>query len=327
MQSEITNLKWRRGFTLVELLVVITIIGILIALLLPAVQAAREAARRMQCANNLKQLALAMHSYHTANRSLPAGAYCPAPGGGSWSGIYGCHTWIEGLLPYLEQQPVYDQINFNVDLVTNPNNDLLGRLLLPNLTCPTDPFAGLQDKSAILPSPPRLILVYSLGESYSPNGGPMDMGGGCIIPAWSDHRNCYPDWGGETTYGSHGLFAPGNGIAYSFDSCRDGLSNTFLVGEQLPAYHWDGLYFHSYLTAGTTNIPPNYHKVLSCPEPIPANSAETTIWSMMGYKSEHSGGLNMAMADGSVHFISEVIDYRTWVFLGSRSDGEVVQCP
>ena len=117
---------------------------------------------------------------------------------------YGCHTWIEGLLPFIEQQAVYDQINFNCDLAAinptpNPNNALLGSLVLSNLMCPTDPFAGLQDRSAILPSP-RPILVKSLGESYAPNGGPMAMVGAgtssCTIPPWSDGRNCYPDEGG-----------------------------------------------------------------------------------------------------------------------------------
>jgi len=317
------------GFTLVELLVVITMIGILISLLLPAVQVAREAARRLQCYNNLKQLALGLHNYHSAENSLPAAAYCPGPAP-SRSGIYGCHTWIEGLLPYLEQQAVYDRINFNVDLATTPNSEVLGTLLLRTLMCPSDSFAGLQDRSAILP-PPRPILVHSLGESYAPNGGPMDMQAGCMTPSWSDGRNCYPDMGGQSRYGSHGFFAPGYGIAYRFEECTDGLSNTLLLGEQLPGYAQHALYFHSHLTAGTTNIPPNYHKVMKCPEPCTATESDGTptscVYAMMGFKSDHPGGLSMAMADGSVTFINEAIDYRTWVLLSSRSDGLPVQVP
>jgi prepilin-type N-terminal cleavage/methylation domain-containing protein/prepilin-type processing-associated H-X9-DG protein len=319
--------RWS-AFTLVELLVVITIIGILIALLLPAVQAAREAARRMQCTNNLKQLALAMHNYHSNHKSLPAGAYCAK------DTIYGGHAWIEGLLPYIEQQGVYDRINFNVDIFASPNNELLGKLVITGLMCPTDPLAGLQDRSAII-GPPRHVLCYSLGESYAPNGGPMEMLGReqntCTIAGWSDKRNCYGEFGGMAQYGSHGFFAPGYGIAYNFNDCTDGLSNTFLIGEQLPGYTQHALYFHSYLTAATTNIPPNYHHVNSCPAPCTADESDGTgsscVFSMMGFKSDHAGGLNMAMADGSVCFINETIDYRTWVFLGSRNDGETAQVP
>jgi prepilin-type N-terminal cleavage/methylation domain-containing protein/prepilin-type processing-associated H-X9-DG protein len=316
-----------RGFTLVELLVVITIIGILIALLLPAVQVAREAARKMQCANNLKQLGLAMHGFHANYQSLPAGAYCTIS-------IYGGHAWIEKLFPYIEQQSIYDLINFNVDLATSPNCDLLGKLMLGSLMCPSDPLAGLQDRSTIL-GPPRPVLVYSLGESYVPNGGPMEMLGGsqntCTIAAWSDNRNCYGEWGGMASYGSHGFFAPGYGITYGFRDCEDGLSNTFLIGEQLPGYAQHALYFHSYLTAATTNIPPNYHLINDCPAPCTATESDGTgsscVYSMMGFKSQHQRGLNMAMADGSVCFINDAIDYRTWVFLGSRSDGEAIQAP
>ena len=134
------------------------------------------------------------------------------------------------------------------------------------------------------------------------------------------------------------MFAPGNGIAYRFADCQDGLSNTFLIGEQLPGYAQHSLYFHSYLTAATTNIPPNYHHVAidintgaACPEPCTATESDGTptscVYSMMGFKSDHPGGLNMAMADGSVTFINETINYATWVFLSSRSDGEIIQLP
>ena len=101
-------IRLRRGFTLIELLVVIAIIAVLVALLLPAVQQAREAARRATCRNNMKQLALAMHTYHAAHNILPAGAYLPAPEGGEWAQLYGGHTWIERLLPHIEEQGLYD---------------------------------------------------------------------------------------------------------------------------------------------------------------------------------------------------------------------------
>jgi prepilin-type N-terminal cleavage/methylation domain-containing protein/prepilin-type processing-associated H-X9-DG protein len=333
------------GFTLVELLVVITIIGILIALLLPAVQAAREAARRMQCSNNIKQLALGMHTYHAAHQSLPAGAYCPAPQGDS--SIYGCHVWLECLLPYIEQQGLYGQIKFNVDVGANPNLALFTNRVIPSLMCPTDPIAGIQDRTAVIP-PPRPVVPKSLGESYAVSCGPSNQGSAtCTIPAWANGatapqnngRNCYVDWGGAggmsvinpaTPKGaSHGLFAMGWGVAYKFSDCKDGLSNTFLLGEQLPGYVLHGLYFHSLMTAGTTNIPPNYHLIMNCPEDKVMTNAPTQTCqdAMGGFKSKHSGGLNMAMADGSVAFVNETINYATWVFLGSRSDGETALLP
>ena len=133
-----------RGFTLVELLVVITIIGILIALLLPAVQAAREAARRMQCSNNLKQIGLALHNYHTAAGSLPFGASYPyLPGNAAG------YTWSVAILPYLELQNVYDQLDLtlpmywpNVSTKKHTINGEIAKTVLSVFACPTDPWAA-----------------------------------------------------------------------------------------------------------------------------------------------------------------------------------------
>ena len=229
------------------------------------------------------------------------------------------------MLPYIEQQPLYDQIDFKTGLGYEPNKSLFTNRIIPGLMCPSDPFAGLIDRRPLLP-PPRAIIAPSLGESYGPNGGPMDMGGGCQFPAWPDKRNCYPDAGARADYGSHGMFAAGNGIAYRFEDCKDGLSNTFLFGEQLPSYVEHALYFHSHLIAFTTNPPPNYHLVMGCPDHI-TNTIDKCSEAVMGFKSDHPGGLNMAMADGSVFFINETINYPTWVFLSSRSDGEPVSIP
>lgn len=108
-----------RAFTLVELLVVIAIIGILVGLLLPAVQSAREAARRLQCANQLKQIALALHNFHTTHRALPAGAKCPT--NGSCGHIYGCHNWFTSILPYLELGNLADKLDKSKPTSEEPN--------------------------------------------------------------------------------------------------------------------------------------------------------------------------------------------------------------
>jgi prepilin-type N-terminal cleavage/methylation domain-containing protein len=131
--------KQRTGFTLVELLVVIAIIGILVALLLPAVQAAREAARRMQCGNNQKQFGLAMHNYHDVYKKFPYGVLRfdnTAAGGNVDSWASSQITWIGRLLPYLEQQPLYDRINFSLHPGTG--NTAVINQELPFVRCPSD---------------------------------------------------------------------------------------------------------------------------------------------------------------------------------------------
>ena len=323
------------GFTLVELLVVIAIIGILVAMLLPAVQSAREAARRLQCSNQLKQMALGLHNYHTAQGTLPAGGYCPRPGGGC-ADIAQCHTWFESLLPHIEQQALYDKIDFNVAVNAAPNGSLLTGLVVPGVHCPSDPNAKLIDHDRLNPGPPCGSCDYgtgpagtkTMGASYSPSGGPLEMNG-CTIPAWPDKRNCQSENGGSRQSGSPGMFAAGP-IAYTFDDCKDGTTNTFLLGETLPNWTQFMLYFNSHLSAASTNVPPNYFKInpQGCENPAPCYTSgvgRSCIPDRSGFNSLHPGGLLMAMGDGSVHFVSEAIDYEVWVFLGARNDGEVAQ--
>ena len=135
----------RRGFTLVELLVVIAIIGILIALLLPAVQAAREAARRMQCANNFKQIGIAAHSYHNAVGSFPMGiamwdnpSNCSAPSNPK-HGYYPGFSWSTFLLPYMEQNQIYDQIQFEDASYGSPHNFVVSANFVNGYLCPVGP--------------------------------------------------------------------------------------------------------------------------------------------------------------------------------------------
>src|SRR3954447_137232 len=135
--------SWRRGFTLVELLVVIAIIGVLVALLLPAVQSAREAARRTQCTNNIRQVALAVHNFHDTNNTVPPCVTAtPIAGTATAPGGFG-PGWgfIPYLLPYIEQKPLYDTINFTTNVCCN-SMTLVHNAKIGSLTCPSDPLGS-----------------------------------------------------------------------------------------------------------------------------------------------------------------------------------------
>ena len=322
-----------KGFTLVELLVVIAIIGVLIALLLPAVQAAREAARRLQCSNHIKQIALAMHVYHDTNDCLPpAGNYWAGPPEAplGWETFAAAHTWIESLLPFLEEQAVYDQFDFSAKITQGVNPSVIDGLVISNLLCPSDPDAGLFPNS-------REYWQYldqageSMGASYVPCAGPAELTAGtCAIPAYSPNFNCkrwvpagaYPGmiWNAE----GPGMFTMGR-VRRKFSEVPDGLSHTFLLGETLPAYNTFHMYFISTYHVGSNNSPPNYHKVypVCYSKTVRITDPLCFCW-MASFKSDHTGGVNMAMSDGSVHGISEDIDYYVWCVLGDRDSGATV---
>lgn len=316
------------GFTLVELLVVIAIIGVLIALLLPAVQQAREASRRMQCTNHLKQIALALHNYHDTFQVFPSAAYCGGPNRVTGTGdITHCHTWIESLFPFLEQQAIFARIDFKVAHHQGVNPEILNTIDLDSLYCPSDPDAGLFVNSRE-PSytPGTTFGGKSMGANYRPNAGPLHMNT-CPVPAMNPNINCKSTAGARLDVDAPGMFNGGND-AYDFAKCTDGTSNTFLVGEHLPAYNTFGMYFASHMHIGTINPPPNNHKIVTdCVKTDTRISTPNCYAEMGGFMSQHPGGLNMAMTDGSIRFIPETVDYVTWCYLGDKADGEPVKLP
>ena len=191
----------KRGFTLVELLVVIAIIGVLVALLLPAVQAAREAARRMSCSNKMKQIGLALHNYHDTHKVFPPDAIWAGatPGGNPNVLDQPRHfTWITMILPFMEQTPLHDQIDFSIPGYNQIINDqALHQIQLPAFVCPSEA---------------QTTSTHDWGlSSYAGNAG------------WDTHRRMYGD------LGRAGPFSFMDSA--SFASCTDGTSNTIFVGE------------------------------------------------------------------------------------------------
>jgi type II secretory pathway pseudopilin PulG len=331
-------LRQTTGVTLVELLVVIAIVALLMGLLLPAVQGVRESGRRAACLNNLRQLVVAAHSFHTSQGRLPAGATYVAGQEGDPRG-HG-HSWLSRLLPHLELSTIHDRLDFAAPSNMPPNAAVLLGVVLPSLACPSDPHAGLLDNGrlndAYLPGPAG---TKSMGASYVPCGGPMHMNVCTVAATAPTNINCLGveglGWpghsGGSYSSGAPGMFA-GGPVAYQFGQCTDGLSHTFLIGEQLPAYSSLMHYFSSHLNVGSTNPPPNFHLAYpACPPRLTPRSdpynPHLCVGRMGGFKSAHPHGLVMGMADGRAAFVDELIDYQIWQYLGNRRDRVPVSLP
>ncbi|MCR9233424.1 MAG: DUF1559 domain-containing protein [bacterium] len=310
MKKSLLNRK--RGFTLIELLVVIAIIAILIALLLPAVQQAREAARRSQCKNNLKQIGLALHNYHDNFRTFPPGDVRRTYGSGVQSWVTSQLGWIPRILPFLDQAPLYNQINWEMEhgVSAAPNNSLR-REKLTVVRCPSD--------SSRQPS-----------STYGP----------------TNYMACRGQSRTAGNNSSNSIFSMNSKVRIR--DIEDGTSNTMMVSEtfasapmcsELPAsngtcnavcatvygsntsgaqqgYSWmwaQQYHSHYYSTTYTPNP-----KTPDCG----AGSGSTTA--TVSARSKHTGGVHVLLADGSVRFASSNIDLDTWRQLGNHQDGNVI---
>jgi len=316
-----------RGFTLVELLVVIAIIGILIALLLPAVQAAREAARRTQCVNNMKQIGLALHNYHDTYKVFPPGGLwaLDVP----WSNPGTPNPERGGvlvmLLPYVEQGPLYQAIDFSStqhvreQFIDPPaNTKRVKHNIIPGYTCPSDTHQGL------VPNTSR--GAYNYGANYGPTGVGQGNPNNCQCP--NNYNSFRPKPQGHNDRNPAGPFTRrGNRFVCRMADVTDGLSNTIFFGEVRVdcSNHVRNGWAYSNNGNGlfTTLIPINYD---SCaPNKNAAGGdgcgARCNWVTEFGFKSRHPGGANFLLGDGSVRFLSETIDHDNYQLLGQRDDG------
>jgi prepilin-type processing-associated H-X9-DG protein len=334
----------------VELLVVIAIIGVLVALLLPAVQAAREAARRTSCANNLKQYGLALHNYaDTYNGTLPGGHTAPWQWEGT--GLY-AHSWQVRILPFTEQNALYSQLyTSGINTSTNPpiqvaptnsprddvggqqiNGQFVRLLSVPYARCPSDPgdpfWTGWFQTS----------YSGSLGSQAT-----VSNGGNCnewqvFAQKPQDHGNAFGGPGELSGVFSRQL----NGIRLA--QVKDGLSNTIFVGEILADCHdhnggfW---YFNGMGNAHASTVVP-INTMATCyasqaeairAGAIPPSGPTSACWTKdkwnysWGFRSQHPGGAQFVFGDGSVKFLPQTINHQNYQLLGGRADGQPAQLP
>lgn len=310
------------GFTLVELLVVIAIIGVLVALLLPAVQAAREAARRIKCANNLKQIGIGLHNYESTYKCLPWGNSYPM--------VMASPSWSASVLPFIEEQNLYEKFNFNVNLDTAVNSVPVTSAVRTYM-CPSDPASRDHLMRGRCTCCGFGSVQRSTGTWYAASMGPVWPGEPCVYcssPNPAENNFCCQ---GK----NYGESADGPGMFYRWSACvkfneaTDGLSNVLMVGETLPTTSMHIAAFTHNLSACATNIPLN---TMPTAAQMPREDGDSTSQHnanphsrFQGFKSLHPGGVQFVFADGAVRQLRANIDYKLYCNLGNRHDGETVQ--
>lgn len=321
--SDPRSIRRNRGFTLIELLVVIAIIAVLVALLLPAVQQAREAARMTQCKNNLKQIGIALHDYHDIYSVFPMG-YQTLPGGSSLMGPPATTTGDTGpgwtclfaILPHIEQTALYRSFNSRVPS-WDPQNATVAKTKLAVYVCPS---AANDAATYQVIDSSRTVLATFSRSNYVANAGRIEV--------WDDPS---PDLTGK----ADGVFFRNSHV--SERDISDGLTNTVFFGEQTPRHSnstWVGIVPNAQTCPNSPEfggVPCDYAapqiNVHSGPSPnelsiihVPSSK----LGNVDSMYSDHHGGCNVLMGDGSTRFVSNTVDGLIWSYVSTRSGAEIV---
>jgi prepilin-type N-terminal cleavage/methylation domain-containing protein len=311
----------RQGFTLIELLVVIAIIAILVALLLPAVQQAREAARRSTCKNNLKQLGIALHNYHDVHNYLPIGAHGLTGGSGGTSGM----VWLRAILPFIELNNLFERWDDKYDYNTTGgiaaskggNNSII-QTPIKMMMCPSDT--------------PSKTWNSTPNYNYAINAGNTTSGGTATyaqVPTDSVKFSASPF---VITGGT-------NGKIYQFSNILDGLSSTIFLGEVrqgIVTNDLRGLIWYGSHTGFTTYYPPNtiapdqmsstwcttIVRDTGLDANLPCSASDAANPDRFSSRSVHRGGVHILMGDGGVKFTSDNIDINVWRGASSMAGAE-----
>ena len=318
--------SWPRAFTLIELLVVIAIIAVLIALLLPAVQQAREAARRTQCKNNLKQLGLSMHNYHDTHRIFPGNRLASVQDGVNFNTTYSSLGWTVLLLPYFDQAALYGSVDLDYKDPANVRGSLFGpsspaalvrarRKVLPALLCPSNPQDPIVDGGSYKDDSWNDGITAARTD-YVGSLGFMNSG----------HRDCpFADYPGVEWSAAWEMNVPPlqrcNGVfgfqgSIDIGKISDGTSNTIMIMEsthwiekESPTRVWGDAQWFGPWAVHSTEMPINTD---------PNSDYRCDQWSSM-----HVGGAHALMADGAVRFVTETLDHGTRRNISTRRGGEV----
>lgn len=335
------RVRFRPGFTLVELLVVIAIIGVLVALLLPAVQAAREAARRSSCSNNLRQMGIGLHNHHDVKLVLP-------PGGTYYGNCCTPPTytnWAIELLPFIEQKNLYEQYRQNEQNIST-HNVLIGRNRIKTYECASDTMIGKAEQPASGPIPANSPLMHG---SYRAVSGKANMAQG--HGAWDSYEpGLWPGGVMDHTYKSllHSI-----GVSYNnapapttasamggpekFANATDGLSNTLMIGEYTTrSTTTRGTFW--YYTYGSYNQSSVGAESRLYGKPYGKSSTDTMgCWGTPGlygdqmckraFNAEHPAGANWSLGDASVRFISTNVDINLLQNMATMAGGESAVVP
>jgi len=318
-----------RGFTLIELLVVIAIIAVLIALLLPAVQQAREAARRSQCKNNLKQMGLALHNYASTYSDLfprgqnaieATGCCCdvhfnPLPGtvtSNPRTGHGNGHTVHTMLLPYLDQAPLFNKINFNLG-TEDPAHNVIRNTRLAVYLCPSNVIV-VTNSSVTTGNPPVQPHNY-------PGAGGHHGWGWCGRHGSALVNGVFAGIWGISAEGITGQYEPPVKLA----TIADGTSNTFAFSEF--AQGQPGILTYNTNDVGKSWFEPYHSSVAFSVGPLSTPNSKISQYAnynASNARSYHVGGVHVALCDGGVRFISENINGATWQALGTPRSGEII---